>query len=123
MPSLESKRFDAPDREARPPGAVGLMVDLDGMTVGRYTYEPGWRWVDSVGPIVGTERCHVDHYGYVLSGQLRVVHADGTQTIVGPGDVYHVSPDHQGVVHGDEPFETIEFLPHARDAAPTSAIG
>ena len=22
-----------------------LLVDLDGMTVGRYTYQPGWRWV------------------------------------------------------------------------------
>jgi hypothetical protein len=123
MPSLEKKRFDAADREARPDGAVGLLVDFDGVTVGRYTYQPGWRWVDSVGPLVGTDTCQVEHYGYALGGRLRVRHSDGTETLVQPGDVYHVGPDHQGQVDGDEPFETIEFLPHARDARPTSAIG
>jgi hypothetical protein len=123
MPSLEKKRFDTPDRTATPPGAEGLLVDLDGMTVGRYSYQPGWRWVDSVGPLLGADHCQVEHFGYVLSGRLRVRHSDGSETVVGPGDVYRVAPDHQGRVDGDEPFETIEFLPHARDAKPTSAIG
>ena len=117
MPSLEKKSFDSPDRDVRPDGAVGLLVDLDGMTVGRYTYQPGWRWVDSVAPIVGTETCQVEHFGYVLGGRLRVRHSDGTETVVGPGDVYRVGPDHQGLVDGDEPFETIEFLPAPREGS------
>src|SRR5262245_39542349 len=123
MPSLEKKRFESPDREARPDGAVGLLIDLEGATVGRYTYQPGWRWVDSIAPIVGTDTCQVEHFGYVLRGRLRVRHSDGTEAVAGPGDVYRIGPDHQGEVLGDEPFETIEFLPHARDAKPTSAIG
>jgi hypothetical protein len=124
MPSLEKKTFESPDREMTPPGAVGMLVDLDGMTVGRYTYQPGWRWVESVGPLVGTERCQVEHYGYVLSGRLRVRHADGSEAVAGPGDVYHISADHQGQVEGDEPFETIEFLPTERAAAKRgSALG
>ena len=123
MPSLEKKRFETPDREARPSGALGLLVDLDGMTVGRYTYQPGWRWVDSVGPVVGTDHCQVEHFGYVLSGRLRVRHADGTETVAGPGDVYRIGPDHLGEVDGEDSFETIEFLPHPRDAKPTSAVG
>ena len=124
MPSLEKKRFEAPDRTAQSPGAMGLLADLDGMTVGRYTYQPGWRWVDSVGPLAGTERCQIEHFGYVLSGRLRVRHSDGSETIAGPGDVYHISPDHQGEVDGDEPFETIEFLPTPHEAATRgSALG
>jgi hypothetical protein len=124
MPSVEKKRFESPDREARPQGALGLLLDLDGMTVGRYTYQPGWRWVDSVGPVVGTDHCHVEHYGYVLSGRLRVRHADGTEAVAGPGDVYHIAPDHQGEVDGDEPFQTIEFLPAPRAGASRgSALG
>lgn len=43
MTSLEKKSFDAPDREVRPPNSHGRLVDFDGMTVGRYTYQPGWR--------------------------------------------------------------------------------
>jgi hypothetical protein len=124
MPSLEKKTFDSPDRTAQPPGAEGRLVDLDGMTVGRYTYQPGWRWVESVAPIVGTERCQVEHYGFVLSGRLRVRHADGSETLAAPGDVYRIGPDHQGEVDGDEPFETIEFLPVPRAAATRgSALG
>src|SRR3954452_11964571 len=39
------------------------------VTVGRATYEPGWRWSQHVGPTVGTASCQVEHVGLVLSGQ------------------------------------------------------
>jgi len=124
MPSLEKKSLAAPDRELNFEKTHGAVVDLDGMTVGRYTYGPGWRWVDVIAPIAGTDMCEVEHFGYALSGSLRVRHDDGTEAQVVPGDVYHISPRHQGEVVGDQAFETIEFLPTARDSATRgSALG
>jgi putative transposase len=38
------------------------------MTIGRATYEPGWKWSVHVGPGVGAQRCNVEHIGLVLSG-------------------------------------------------------
>jgi hypothetical protein len=125
MASLEKKALSAPDRTLEYEKTRGDIVDLEGMTVGRYVYQPGWRWVDILAPVVGTEICQVEHYGYALKGSLRVRHNDGTVTQVQPGDVYHISPRHLGEVVGDEAFETIEFLPVARDGAAKrgSAIG
>jgi hypothetical protein len=124
MPSLEKKQLSTPDRELSFDKTFGAIVDLDGMTVGRYTYEPRWRWVDAIKPVVGTDMCLVEHYGYALGGMLRVRHEDGTETRVRPGDVYHISPRHMGEVVGDEPFETIEFLPTPHEAVSRgSALG
>jgi hypothetical protein len=33
------------------------VVRLGGVTIGRATYEPGWRWSQHVGPTVGAARC------------------------------------------------------------------
>jgi hypothetical protein len=124
MPSLEKKSLSSPDRELNFDRTHGAVVDLDGMTIGRYTYGPGWRWVDVLGPVAGTEFCQVEHFGYALSGSLKVRHGDGTETQVVPGDVYHISPHHQGEVVGDQAFETIEFLPTQRNASTRgSALG
>jgi hypothetical protein len=123
MASLQKKALAEPDRELTYDRTHGQIVDLDGMTVGRYTYGPGWRWIDVLAPVVGTDICHVEHFGYALSGSLRVRHEDGTETQVKAGDVYHISPRHLGEVVGDEPFETIEFLPSADGATRGSAIG
>ena len=38
-------------------------------TLGRATYEPGWRWSTHVGPTAGTALGHVEHVGLVLSGR------------------------------------------------------
>jgi hypothetical protein len=124
MATLEKKALATPDRELTYEKTHAAIVDLDGMTVGRYRYELGWRWVDVLAPTAGTQTCLVEHYGYALAGSLRVRHADGTETQVRPGDVYHISPGHLGEVVGDEAFETIEFLPAERGSAKRgSALG
>ena len=125
MASLEKKALANPDRELVFEKTHGAIVDLEGMTVGRYTYGPGWRWIDVIGPTAESDMCEVNHYGYALNGSLRVRHEDGTETQVKPGDIYRISPRHLGEVVGDEPFETIEFLPVPRDAGATrgSALG
>lgn len=124
MASLEKRDLAAPDRELAYDKTHGAIVDFDGMTVGRYTYGPGWRWVDVIAPVVGTDMCEVEHFGYALAGSLRVRHEDGTETQVKPGEVYRISPRHLGEVIGDEAFETIEFLPAERGPAKRgSALG
>lgn len=125
MASLEKRALSkAPDRELDYDKTHAQIVDLEGMTVGRYVYQPGWRWAEILAPVLGSDLCEVEHYGYALKGSLRVRHDDGGVTEVQPGDVYHISPRHLGEVVGDEAFETIEFLPVARDAARRgSAIG
>ena len=124
MASLEKRSLAAPDRELTYDKTHGAVVDFDGMTIGHYTYAPGWRWVESIGQVVGADMCLVEHYGYALSGSLRVRHEDGTETQVTPGEVYHISPRHRGEVVGDVAFETVEFLPTPRGAHEThSALG
>jgi hypothetical protein len=122
VPNLEKKTFDSPDRHLQPSRTTGALIDFDGVTLGRYTYAPGWRWIDDIAGGDDQAYCQVEHFGYALGGGLRVRHSDGTETQVGPGDVYHIAPSHRGEVVGDEPFETIEFLP-ATDGGARSAVG
>ena len=39
------------------------LVTIAGTTLGRATYQPGWKWSVHVGPVVGTSRCTVEHLG------------------------------------------------------------
>ncbi len=111
MSMLEKKSFDAPDHTIAPDKTRMDQIFLEGMTVGQNHYAPGWRWSQKVGPVVGSDICHVNHFGYVLSGRLRVRHEGGEELEFGPGDVYHINPGHDGWVPGDEEFVSVEFLP------------
>lgn len=113
MPSLEKKNFGTPDRLIQPEHTFIQQIDLEGMMASRNTFAPGWRWSTDVGPLMKTLTCHVNHYGYVLSGRLRVRHASGEEQEFGPGDLLHIKPDHDGWVVGDEEYVAIEFLPTA----------
>ena len=54
------KRFESPD-EVRVFEKGRLEVGrIGGMTVGRASYEPGWKWSDHVGPTVGATHCTVE---------------------------------------------------------------
>jgi quercetin dioxygenase-like cupin family protein len=86
------------------------LVEVGGMTVGRATYEPGWKWSDHVGPGAGTDSCEVEHVGLVLSGRAMVRMDDGTETVMKPGDLFHVPPGHDSWVIGDEPYVSLHFL-------------
>ena len=111
MSGLESKSFSDPDqrREFLDKGRVEL-VTIGDRVVGRATYEPGWHWSEHVGPIVGSERCHATHLGVVLSGRQRIRMDDGTEREMGPGEVFHIPPGHDGWAIGDEPCVVLDFL-------------
>jgi hypothetical protein len=70
MPMLEAvlKRFEEPDEVRTFEKGKFELVRIGGMTIGRATYEPGWKWSLHVGPSVGSSRCNVEHVGLVLSG-------------------------------------------------------
>jgi hypothetical protein len=110
MAKAEVKNFSAPDEE-RPFEGNGraLVVNVGGQTVGRGTFEPGWKWSENVKPIAGTDSCQVSHLGYVLSGRMRVYMDDGSEVEVGPGDVVALPPGHDAETVGDEPCEMIDF--------------
>jgi uncharacterized cupin superfamily protein len=47
--------------------------------------------------------------GIVQSGALHVVHDDGTEEDLRPGDAYVIEPGHDAWVAGDEPWVGLEF--------------
>ncbi|MGH9178870.1 MAG: cupin domain-containing protein [Acidimicrobiales bacterium] len=109
MAGAERRDFTTPDETRSPDKTTVELVNLAGGQIGRYTFQPGWRWSDCIKPVVGGEKCQVDHLGYVVSGNLGVEHEDGTTLDVKPGDVYRIGPGHDGWVIGDEPAVLVEF--------------
>ena len=104
------KRFDQPD-EVRPFEGHGRAetVEVAGHTVGRGTFEPGWRWSQDVRPIAGTPSCEVSHLAYCLSGRMRVSMDDGATTEISAGDVVAIPPGHDAEVLGDEACILVDF--------------
>jgi quercetin dioxygenase-like cupin family protein len=80
------------------------------MTLGRATYEPGWKWSEHVGAATGESSCRVEHVGLVLSGRAVAKMDDGTETMMRPGDFFHVPPGHDSWVVGDEPYVSLHIL-------------
>jgi hypothetical protein len=101
--SLEKHSIDTP-QETRPFQAHGHMdvVTLGDFTLGKGTFEPGWRWSEDVKPIAGTDSCQTRHTGIMLSGQMTVRMDDGTEDTLGAGDVVLIEPGHDAWVVGDE---------------------
>jgi quercetin dioxygenase-like cupin family protein len=79
-------------------------------TIGRATYEPGWRWSEHVGPTAGTPTCQVEHVGLVLRGQAAVRMDHGTERVMREGDFFYVPPGHDSWVVGDEPYVSLHIL-------------
>jgi hypothetical protein len=63
------KRFEEPDEARVFTKGRFETVRLGGLTIGRATYEPGWKWLEHVSPIAGTALCEVEHVGLVVSGR------------------------------------------------------
>jgi hypothetical protein len=62
------KRFEQPDEVRIFEKGRFELVTLGGMTIGRASYEPGWRWSVHVGAASGAKSCMVEHVGMVISG-------------------------------------------------------
>ena len=109
MASVASKSFDSPDETRTPPNTRVEVVKFGGQTAARFTFQPGWRWSESIKPVVGGDHCQARHLGAILSGHLHIVHSDGTEADARAGDAYTVEPGHDAWVVGDEPVVALEF--------------
>ncbi len=108
-PGAEYKDFAQPD-EVREFGHGRMEVlHLAAGDVGRMVLEPGWRWSEDVKPIAGTELCETAHFGYQVSGVLRVHFADGSTIDARPGMAGTVPPGHDAWVVGGEPAVLIDW--------------
>ncbi len=105
------KRFDSPDEVRAMEKGKFELVHIGGMTIGRATYEPGWKWIEHLGPTVGATRCHVEHVGLVLTGAATAAFDDGRVVELHAGELFHIPPiPHDSWVIGDEPYVSLHFL-------------
>ena len=118
MPGVEARDFTKPDEVRSPERTTVELVKLAGGEIGRYTFQPGWRWSECIKPVVGTDTCQVEHVGYVISGALEVEHPDGGAKIKA-GDVYRIPPGHDAWILGDEATVVVEFQGAATFAKPS----
>ena len=104
------KTFRAPD-ETRPfPRGHADILAVSGAEVGRFVFEPGWRWSNDVKPIAQTDSCEGPHFQYHVSGRLAIRMDDGTEFVAGPGDVTSLPSGHDAWVVGDEPAVVIDWF-------------
>src|SRR5260370_1524603 len=82
------KRFEQPDEIRTFEKGRFELVRLGGMTIGRGTYEPGWKWAEHVGRAVGAKRCGGEHGGVGLCGQATGAVDDGVVIEMKAGDVF-----------------------------------
>ncbi|HEX2411331.1 MAG TPA: cupin domain-containing protein [Solirubrobacteraceae bacterium] len=80
------------------------------MTLGRATYEPGWRWSEHVGAATGERSCQVEHVGLVLAGQAAVRMDDGTERVMREGEFFYVPPGHDSWVVGEVPYVSVHLM-------------
>jgi len=80
------------------------------MTLGRASYEPGWRWSEHVGAATGEAWCEVEHVGLVLSGRAMAAMRDGVERVMEPGQLFYVPPGHDSWVVGDEPYVSLHIM-------------
>ncbi|MGH8455259.1 MAG: adenylate/guanylate cyclase domain-containing protein, partial [Nevskiales bacterium] len=109
MPRLQRKSFTTPDQVRTFATGRCDIVTLDEMSIGRFVFQPGWRWSKDVAPIAGTSSCQFRHLGYTISGSIGVHMDDGTTLTIGPGEAYEIPPGHDAWVVGDEAWCAVEF--------------
>jgi uncharacterized RmlC-like cupin family protein len=115
--SVILKRFENPDEVRTFPKGRFEIVRVGGMTIGRATYDPGWKWSEHVGPATGASHCTVEHVGMVISGTATAAFQDGRVQEMQAGDLFYIPPvPHDSWVVGDEPYVSLHFV-GARDYA------
>jgi quercetin dioxygenase-like cupin family protein len=104
------KKFETPDETRIFPKGKFEIVHIGGMTIGRATYEPGWRWSEHVGRATGARSCQVEHVGMVIAGRATAAMDNGTFHEMKAGDLFYIPPGHDSWVIGDEPYVSIHLM-------------
>ena len=104
------KRFEKPDEVRTFEKGKFELVHIGGMTIGRATYEPGWKWSEHVGKAIGKTSCEVEHVGMVLSGTATAAMDDGRVIEMKAGDLFFIEPGDDSWVVGNEPYVSIHLM-------------
>ena len=108
---LVLKRFEQPDEVRQMEMGKFEVVRFGGMTIGKATYQPGWKWSEHVGPSQGRKLCPVEHLGIVISGTATVAFEGAGVRELTPGTLFYVpSTPHDSWVVGDEEYVSLHFL-------------
>ena len=93
------KTFERPDEAREFPFGRFEIVHVAGVTLGRATYQPGWKWSESIKPIAGTDSCQVHHLGVITAGRMHIVHEDGSEADINAGalSMYEVDGKNYGI--------------------------
>ena len=85
MAQIQSKTTGKPN-ETRKFDKTKIDVTVAGETsIGKATFQTGWKLSSSVKPIVKTSSCQVAHTLYVISGRMKIKMDDGAEADNGPG--------------------------------------
>jgi quercetin dioxygenase-like cupin family protein len=117
MQDVILKRFEKADEVRTFEKGKFELVHVGGMTIGRATYEPGWKWSVHVGAATGAKSCQVEHVGMVISGCATAAMDDGRVIELKAGDVFYIAPGHDSWVVGDEPYASLHFMGAEKYAA------
>ncbi len=101
--------FSAPSDRRDLPNMTIEFVQLGELTLARATAQPGWHWSKDIKPVVGTDQCMVHHRGLIISGGLGIEYPNGQRVDYLVGDVYDITPGHDGWTIGDEPVVMVDM--------------
>lgn len=105
------KRFENPEEVREMIKGRFEVATIEGLTIGRASYEPGWKWSEHVGPALGQSRCSVEHVGFVVSGTATAGFKDGRVDVFEAGKRFYVPPEpHDSWVIGNEPYVSLHFV-------------
>lgn len=107
--TAELKSFSKPDEVREFPQGRVELVNIGGATIGRATFQPGWKWSTAVQPLVKTKSCEAPHFQYHVAGTLMVKMDDGTVVECKAGDVSLLPQGHDAWVKGNEPAVVVDF--------------
>lgn len=106
---MESKSLNSPEEVRKFDKGKVELVNVAGATIGRATFEPGWKWSTCVKPIAKTNSCQAVHFGYQVSGTMTTRMDDGTEKTSKAGDVLNIPPGHDAWVVGNEAVVILDF--------------
>ena len=121
MAGIERGDFESPDERRTPDKTQVDVLRLGGNTAARMTFQPGWKWSECIKPVAGTDSCQHQHVGVCISGQMHVVHDDGGEEDIAPGNAYVIAPGHDAWITSSEPFVGYEFESHAAESFGTKS--
>jgi len=110
MQNIHKKSFNSPDETATPGENIKIdTISQAGIKIQRITAAPGWKWSESLRPVVGTETCEKHHLIYMLSGKLASKMTDGTELEFETGEIGEIPPGHDGWTVGSEDAVWLEI--------------